>query len=78
MPLSNFQQEEAWIDGMNRLDKCLEKQEYAYILTEQYDLLTKEEVQTWILEAAYESNITKFKTEWYKGVNSIVISKHPV
>ena len=67
MTLSNLQQEEAWIDGMNRLAECLENKKM-HILTELYDLLTKEEAETWIMEAAYESNITKFKTEWYKGV----------
>jgi hypothetical protein len=73
--LSNLQQEEVWIEGMNRLDDCMEVNPGAYLLTEQYDELSKEQAETWIMEAAYESNITTFKTEWYKGVKSIVLSK---
>ncbi len=75
MTLSNLQQEEVWIEGMNRLDDCMEVNPGAYLLTEQYDELSKEQAETWIMESAYESNITTFKTECYKGVKSIVLPK---
>jgi len=75
MVFSNLEQEESWIKGWEDLDDLMVKNPSCYLLVPGYLEVTLAEAQRWIQNAAYESTSVVFKTEYYKGVNSILINK---
>jgi len=77
MALSNLEQEEIWLQGWDGLDELIEKTPNCYLLIPEYIEVSLSEAQGWIQDAAYESNRVIFNIEYYKGKNSILISKVP-
>ena len=75
--LSNLEQEESWLRGWDELDDLMAKNPECYVMLPEYKEVTLSEAQGWIQDAAYESNRVVFKTEYYKGKNSILINKVP-
>ncbi len=75
--LSNLEQEETWLKGWDELDILIEKHPGCYLLLPEYSEVSLGEAHQWIQDAAYESNRTIFKIEYYKGKSSILINKVP-
>ena len=75
MTLSNLEQEETWLNAWDDLDVLILKNPDCYILVPEYVEVSLDEAQTWVQEAAYESNRIKLSVEFYKGKKSILIDK---
>ena len=76
MPLTNTEQEEVWINCYNELHELKDKYPDAYIVVDKITELNMDEADEWIMNAAYKSHITKYEIIWYKGKESIFLSKH--